>query len=189
MKTRQIVMSLLAAAALTACQQKPYPIFFLTEESTVDGNTSKMIIMHNGKPYTRMPALSHKHIASYKSFLAKDGSYGVEFTFKPEMRRRLYAISLEKAGMQILPVVNGLAFQPVRIDRPVTDGKLVIWGGLNGYDLKEIARDITPIDEELEKKRFLDKNPRPIPKLQKDKMKTQKDYTGRVLSELFSGES
>lgn len=180
--------AMLAVGAITACQQQNYPIFFLTEEPTSDGYTSKMIVMYKDRPYTRMPIFNAKHLAKYRSFLAGDGSYGVVFTLKKEMRSRLYAVSLEKAGMRILPIVNGLAFQPVLIDSPVTDGKLVIWGGLNGYDLKQIARDIEPEDEELEKKRFLDENPRPLPKLQKKGKSKNTDYTGRVMGEIFSAE-
>lgn len=180
---------LAAAGFLTACQQqKPYPIFFLTEEPSASGNSARMIVMYNGRPYTRLPILNQDHLESFSSFMnMQDGSYGVEFLLKSEMRNRLFAVSQEKQGMRILPVVNGLAFQPVLLDRPVTDGKLVIWGGLNGYDLKEIARTITPADPEKEKKRFLDKNPRPIPKLEKDVRGEQRDHTGRMVGELTSG--
>ena len=91
--------------------------------------------------------------------------------------------------MLILPVVNGLAFQPLRIDGPITDGKLVIWNGLNGYDLKQIARDIKPENPEMEKKRFKKKNPRPLPKLKRDDRNQKKDHTGRVIGEIFSSGS
>lgn len=187
MKMRQLVMSaMVAAAALTACQQqKAYPIFFLTEEADYTGFSAKMLVMYNGKPYTRQPILNHEHIQSYHSFMnMKDGSYGVVFTLKREMRNRLYTITQEKRGMQILPVVNGLAFQPVLIDKPVTDGKLVIWGGLNGYDLMRIARDIEPEDRELEEKRFLKENPRPLPTFNRESQK--KDHTGQTVGEIQS---
>ena len=62
----------------------------------------------------------------------------------------------------------------------------MIWNGLNGYDLKMIARTITPENPEMEKKRFLDENPRPLPKLDKDDKNSAKDHTGRVIGELFS---
>lgn len=172
---------------LSACQQKPYPIFFLSEARSTEGSTSKFLLMYNGRPYTRMPIVTHKNFKSYHSFMnMQDGSYGIVLTLKDELVNRLYSVSLEKEGMLILPVVNGLAFQPVRIDRPITDGKLVIWGGLNGYDLKEIARDIPPENEEMEKKRFMKKNPRPLPKIDPTKQKGKRDYTGRAIGEIFS---
>ncbi len=143
--------------------------------------------MYRGHPYDRLPIVNHKHIASYKSFMnPDDGSYGVVFTLKREMSQRLYSATINREGMLILPIVNGLAFDPVRIDRPIMDGKLVIWGGLNGYDLKRIADDIKPEDEEFEKKRFLKKNPRPIPKLDPKDKQQKRDYTGRVIGEIYS---
>ncbi len=172
---------------LSSCQQNPYPIFFLSEASTTEGTTAKFILMYKGRPYTRMPIVTHENIQSYHSFMSmQDGSYGVVFTLKPEMINRLYSATVNREGMLILPVVNGLAFQPVRIDRPITDGKLVIWNGLNGYDLKQIARDITPENEEMEKKRFIRKNPRPLPKLDPTKVNEKKDYTGRTIGEIFT---
>lgn len=192
MKMRQIAMGAMAAVTLlTACQQqKAYPIFFLTEEADAAGFSAKMLVMYNGKPYTRQPILNHEHLQSFHSFMnMKDGSYGVVFTLKREMRNRLYTITQEKRGMQILPVVNGLAFQPVLIDKPVTDGKLVIWGGLNGYDLMRIARDIEPENKEIEEKRFLKENPRPIPTLNKDTQNRKKDHTGQTVGEIFSAGS
>ena len=189
MMIRNAILSALAAAlTLTACQQqKPYPIHFLTEADGTTGNSAKFIVMYRGHPYTRMPIVNHELIASYHSFMnMKDGSYGVVFTLKPESRSRLYSATLNRQGLLILPIVNSLAFEPVRIDRPITDGKLVIWGGLNGYDLKEIARTIKPENPEMEKKRFQKKNPRPLPQLQKDNKNKVKDHTGRTVGEIFS---
>ena len=191
MKMRHAMLSaLVAMAALTACQQKAYPVYFLTEEDGTGGNSAKFVARYNGRTYTRMPIVNQEQLESYHSFMnMQDGSYGVVFTLKREMRNRLYTTTQEKQGKLILPVVNGLAFQPVRIDRPVTDGKLVIWGGLNGYDLKEIARNVKPENPEMEKKRFLDKNPRPLPKFAPDTKNEKKDHTGRTIGELFSSGS
>ena len=86
--------------------------------------------------------------------------------------------------MLMLPVVNGLAMEPMRIT-PVNDGVLVIWNGLNGYDLKQISRTVEPIDEELEKKRYKKENPRPIPKKPEDVKRQTRDFTGRTVGELF----
>lgn len=189
MNTLQRLFPILAltVSLLCSCQQEPYPIFFLSEAGSTEGTTAKFVLMYNGRPYTRMPIVTHKNIQSYHSFMSmQDGSYGIVFTLKPEMINRLYNATVNREGMLILPVVNGLAFQPVRIDRPITDGKLVIWNGLNGYDLKQIARDIKPENEEMEKKRFMKKNPRPLPKLDPTKKNEKKDYTGRTIGEIFS---
>lgn len=191
-RIKRIIGTLVSAVvvALCACQQKPYPIFFLSEADSSEGMSAKFILMYNGRPYTRMPIVTHKNIASYHSFMSmQDGSFGVVFTLKKELVNRLYMATVNRQGMLILPVVNGLAFQPLRIDGPITDGKLVIWSGLNGYDLKQIARDITPENPDMEKKRFSNKNPRPLPKMKKDTKNQKKDYTGRVIGEIFDSAS
>lgn len=186
---RHVMMSgLIGGVLLTSCQQQtPYPVFFLSEGSA-EGTTAKFIVNYNGHTYDKMPIINHTHLDSYHSFMDMSaGSYGVVFTLKPEMRSRLAAATTNKQGLLLLPVVNGLAFQPVRIDRPITDGKLVIWSGLNGYDLKQLARNIRPEDPEREKKRFIDKNPRPLPKLDNKVKKPQhKDHTGRTIGELYA---
>lgn len=171
-----------------SCQQKPYPIFFMQEETNgTRGSTAKFILTYNGKAYTRAPLVTHEQIESYHSFMnMQDGSYGVVFTLKRPWHGRLYGATVNRSGALILPVVNGLAFEPLRIDDPIRDGRLVIWNGLNGYDLKQIARTIRPENPEMEKKRFSDKNPRPLPKLTpKDRNRTR-DHTGRTIGELFS---
>lgn len=177
-----------AWCTLVSCQQAPYPIFFLSEaEGGTAGTSAKFILMYNGKTYVRTPLITHEQIESYHSFMSmQDGSYGVVFTLKKEWRNRLYGQTVNREGSLILPIVNGLAFQPLRVDGPIVDGKLVIWNGLNGYDLKQIARDIKPEVPEIEKKRFKDKNPRPRPKLKPGDRNAQKDHTGRAIGEIFS---
>ena len=184
---RFFLLSVVLLVVAAACQQKPYPVYFLSQADGVVGNSARFILMYNGKPYTRMPIVTHEKLESFHSFMSmQDGSYGVVFTLKKEWRNDLYSATINRQGTLILPVVNGLAFQPLRVDGPITDGKLVIWNGLNGYDLKQLARTIRPEQPELEKKRFKDKNPRPLPKLAPDNKNQKKDHTGRTIGEIFA---
>lgn len=178
---------LAAMLSSVACQQnkKAYPVYFLTQASgTQEG--ARFIIIYNGTPYTRMPILTLEHVEKFQSFLAEDGSYGVQLKLKKQWSNRLYQASVECSGMKLLPVVNGLAFEPQRFDGPVTDGVLVIWSGLNGYDLKQIGRTVTPVNPEIETKRYRDKNPRPLPQKPKDVKSQVKDPTGRTIGELYN---
>lgn len=188
--TKKILLSLLlAAGALVSCQQnKDYPVFFLTESGGNEAG-SGFNLYYNGRYYNRMPALALKHCAKFHSFLANpgvDGSYGVVLYMKEEYRNRLYTTTLEHQGHYLLPIVNGLAFEPTRIDRGITDGRLVIWGGLNGYDLMMLGKNLEPVDPEQEKKRYKKENPRPLPARPKQR-KGSKDRAGREFSELSSG--
>lgn len=178
---------LAASVCLVSCQQnkKAYPVYFLTQASgTQEG--ARFLVIYKGTPYTRMPILSLDHVDQFQSFLAADGSYGVQFKLKKQWSNRLYQASIECRGMNLLPVVNGLAFEPQRFDGPVADGVLVIWSGLNGYDLKQIGRTVNPVHPEIEEKRYRDKNPRPLPQKPKNVKSQVKDPTGRTIGELYN---
>lgn len=186
-----IALAVAAAALTCSCQnQKAYPVFFLVQDSNTVGDSAestsaKHIVRYNGVTYTRMPIMSLDHFEKFQSHLNQnDGSYGVTLYAKKEWRNRLYFNTVEKSGMLMLPVVNGLAMEPMRID-PISDGILVIWNGLNGYDLRMIARTVSPIDEELEKKRYKEENPRPLPQKPKNPAPQMKDFTGRTVGEIY----
>lgn len=184
-------LTAIAAAALCSCQsQKAYPVYFLVQDSNTvtsaaESTSSRMIVNFNGVTYTRMPIMSLDHFERFRSHLNPDGSYGVTLYAKNEWRNRLYYNTVEKSGMLMLPVVNGLAMEPMRIT-PVNDGVLVIWNGLNGYDLKMIANTVEPIDPELEEARFKDENPRPIPQRPQGVQNQTRDFTGRTVGEIFN---
>ena len=175
---------LLAAASsllFSACQQqqqnKPYPVFFLTETR---GNEegSNFMSTYKGRHYQRMPFLSLKHFGKFASFINPDGSYGVVLEAKKEYVNRVLNTTLEYRGMRMLPVVNGLAFEEQLI-APVSDGKLVIWNGLNGYDLYRISRTVTPCKPALEEARYKKKDPRPRPKVDPKKKKNREPQSAR----------
>ena len=180
----------IGAALLCSCQQKTYPVFFLAQEGHDDQDPSaytsaKHIVYYNGRAYTRSPVMTLNHFSKFKSELdPTDGSYGVTLYAKPEWKMHLYTQTLHKDGLIMLPVVNGLAMEPMRIS-PVSDGILKIWNGLNGYDLWRISRTVEPINPEIEEKRYLKENPRPIPKMPKD-VQQRKDFTGRTVGEIFN---
>ncbi len=173
---------------LGSCQQQNrYPVHFLTESSSSEAGAS-FNILYSGHYYNRMPIMSLKHFDKFKSFLADDGSYGVVLYTQKVYRNRLFTATQENIGKRLLPVVNGLAFEPTMIDQGIQDGTLIIWGGLNGFDLKQLSRHIEPVEQEIEEKRYLDDNPRPLPKLPKE-AKGTKDMNDRTIPEIFSYES
>lgn len=184
------VIAAAIAGLLCSCQQKTYPVFFLAQEGHDDQDVSSFssarhIVYFNGRAYSKGPVMTLNHFAKFKSELdPTDGSYGVTLYAKPEWRSHLYSQTLQKNGLIMLPVVNGLAMEPMRIS-PVSDGILKIWNGLNGYDLWRISRTVEPINPEIEEKRYLKKNPRPIPKMPEN-VQQRKDFTGRTVGEIFN---
>ncbi len=188
-KTRTFLMTLaaLAAGCFCSCQEDiHYPVLFLTEADNADAG-ARLTVFYNGKYYNRLPAMSQKHFGKFKSFLnPQDGSYGVRLFVKEEYQGKLYYTTLQNRGRLILPVVGGLAYPPMMIDRGIQDGELDILGGLNGYDLKMIGAQIEPKDPEIEKKRYVDENPRPLPKIDNSVQHNTKDRYGRTYAELPS---
>lgn len=173
-----------AAALLASCQQTQYKAYFLTESSTPEGGAA-FNVKYNGRMYNRMPIMSLKHFEKFKSFMADDGSYGMVLYTPKEYRTRLYSETQQNIGKRILPVIDGLAFPPMMIDRGITDGQIIIWGGLNGYDLRRISETLTPVDPEIEEKRYEDENPRPKPEFDRN-AEPSKDEHGRLFPELFA---
>ena len=185
MKSTVISLCALAATLLLAsCQQKQYKAYFLTESSNPEAGAA-FNVRYNGRMYNRMPIMSLKHFEKFKSFMADDGSYGMVLYTPKEYRTRLYTETQQNIGKHLLPVIDGLAFDPLEIDCGISDGQLIIWGGLNGYDLKRISETLTAVDPEIEEKRYLDEDPRPKPELPENAAPT-KDEHGRLIPELYS---
>lgn len=172
------------ALVLGSCQQKQYKAYFLTESSNPEAGAA-FNVRYNGRMYNRMPIMSLKHFEKFKSFMADDGSYGAVLYTPKEYRMRLYTETQQNIGKHILPVIDGLAFEPMEIDCGISDGQLIIWGGLNGYDLRRISETLEPVAPEMEEKRYLDDDPRPKPELPKEAA-PQKDEHGRIIPELYS---
>ncbi len=162
MKSLSLLMSAtaLGICALVSCESRPYPVGFHLEADGGEGG-SNFVVKHKGRFYDRSPFLTLVHFQKFASFLNPDGSYCVVFEAKPEMQMRLNAMTQANIGKHILPTVAGLSFEPLLIKKPNTDGKLVIWNGLNGYDLYMISKHVEPAQPEIEEKRYLKEDPRP----------------------------
>lgn len=176
-----LLISVTSLLFVSCQQEKPYQVIFLTE-SEGEGMGSKFIVNFKGKTYTSLPMLSVDNFKHFKSFLAEDGSYGVVFYVDPKYTSRLYTASASKISKFMLPVVSGMAFTPQLITEPLRD-QLVIWNGLNGYDLRRISEKISPVEPEIEEKRYLEIDPRPRPDFKEIKNQ-QRDFHGRTIPEL-----
>ncbi|MBR5889480.1 MAG: hypothetical protein IKY92_05495 [Akkermansia sp.] len=176
--------TLAGALLLGSCQQKQIKAYFLTESSNPEGGAA-FNVRYDGRMYNRMPIMSLKHFEKFRSFMAEDGSYGIVLYTPKEYINRLFTETQQNIGKHLLPVIGGLAYQPLEIDCGITDGQLIIWGGLNGYDLKRLSKVLKPATPEIEEKRYLDEDPRPLPELPESAAPV-KDEHGRIIPELFS---
>jgi hypothetical protein len=186
-KALSSICTVISALLLAACQQKQYKAYFLTESSNPEGGAA-FNVRHNGRMYNRMPIMSLDHFERFKSFMADDGSYGVVLYASKKYRLRLFSETQQNLGKLMLPVLDGVAFSPMLIDCGISDGQIIIWDGLNGYDLRRISETVEPADPELEEKRYKEENPRIKPDL-KNINGPQKDEHGRLIRELYSSSS
>lgn len=183
-KPLSTICVLAGALLLGSCQQKQFKAYFLTESSNPEAGAA-FNVRYDGRMYNRMPIMNLKHFEKFRSFMADDGSYGVVLYTPKEYTTRLFTETQQNIGKYLLPVIGGLAYPPLEIDCGITDGQLIIWSGLNGYDLKRLSKELKAVTPEIEEKRYLDKDPRPIPELPESAAPV-KDEHGRIIPELFS---
>ena len=87
--------------------------------------------------FRKIPEASTKDIVAFSPFPADDKrTYGLVFKLNAQAARRLKATTSLNRGQLLLAVVNGQALGVVNIDKPVTDGLLVIWSGIQLKDIR-----------------------------------------------------
>lgn len=188
MKRLSLLMSAtaLGVCALVSCENRPYPVGFHLEADGGEGG-SNFVFKDGQRFYDRTPFLSLVHFQKFASFLNPDGSYCVVLEAKPEMQMRLNTMTQANIGKRMIPTVSGMRFEPLVIKEPNTDGKLVIWNGLNGYDLYMISKHVEPAQPEIEEKRYLKEDPRPPrPKPQAPPAKPSSPLTRPNINDLES---
>lgn len=123
---------------------------------TVSTDNPKMIFPHvsNGRTryFLRMPEISTKDVAAFSPFPSDLGDYGLVFKLKPNSAQRLAAVTNANQGQWMAAQVNGRPVDGVLIDKPVTDGVLVVWSGLTMADVEIFDKAFPRIGSEGKKK-------------------------------------
>ncbi len=89
------------------------------------------------KFFRKIPEVSTKDIVAFSPFPADDNrTYGIVFKLNSAASRRLQSVTNMNRGKLLLALVNGQALGVVRIDKPVKDGMLVIWSGIQQQEIK-----------------------------------------------------
>ena len=87
--------------------------------------------------FRKVPEVSTKDIVAFAPFPADDKvTYGVVFQLSKRSAQRINATTNLNRGKLLMATVNGQAIGVVRINAPVTDGKLVIWSGIKADEIK-----------------------------------------------------
>ncbi len=87
--------------------------------------------------FRKAPEVNSKNIQACSPFPADDNrTYGMVFKLNAQGTRRLTEVTTMHQGKLLLSLVNGQPLGVVRIDKPISDGILVIWTGITQQEIK-----------------------------------------------------
>ncbi|MES2995346.1 MAG: hypothetical protein V4733_00885 [Verrucomicrobiota bacterium] len=142
-----VLLSLICLPLRADASGKKEVKFSITFHSQTDGmDNPKMIFPQtvNGRNlfFRRVPEIGSKDIQSFAPFPADDGQYGLVLQLKPTAANRIFAVTTANQGQWLLALVNGRVADAVIVDKPINDGRLVIWKRVT-------LEDIALLDKEL----------------------------------------
>jgi hypothetical protein len=117
----------------------PASITFHIEGSSQEGPkfVRKVKTVAGERYFRKVPEVSTPDIVAFSPFPADDKeTYGIVFQLSKRASTRLNAATNMNNGKLLIAIVNGQAVSVVKIDAPVTDGKLVIWSGIKDHEIK-----------------------------------------------------
>lgn len=154
-----ILVSLLCPLAWAGGKKDVAPVISFHFESDATDNP-KMIFQQaaGGKMrfFGRTPDVNSKDIAAFAPFPSDDGGYGVLFVLKEHAGKRLAALTNANQGRFILSILNGRVVDGVQIDKPVEDGKLVVWKGVTLADIALLDESLPRVGQDPKKKKKKD---------------------------------
>jgi len=103
---------------------------------------------HRQYYFRKIPEFTDRDIQWFYPFTATDGvSYGAAFKFKDNASSRLKDLTLVNHGRLFAVRCSDAMLQAVRIDRPIDDGIVVIWQGLQQRHLQEFRKKFPHVDD------------------------------------------
>jgi len=97
--------------------------------------------------FRKSPMTFTKEIVAFLPFYAEDGTAGATFQFRTETARRIAALTNQNRQKWVVAMLNGRPVDAVFIEKPVTDGKLVIWQGMKQAEVVSFDYIIPHIGE------------------------------------------
>ena len=150
-----IVLFLLATAMWCHWMGKQYKLYLVTFH--IEGESTdnpKMITPvklgqeHRQYFFSKIPTFTDNDIAWFYPFSAADGvSFGVAFRMKEHATIELKAITLTNQGKLLGLRCSDAPLQAVLIDKPIDDGVVVIWSGLQQRHLQEFRKRFPHVDD------------------------------------------
>lgn len=103
--------------------------------------------------FSRTPDVASKDIMSFAPFPSDAGDYGIMVVLKEHAARRVSALTNASQGRFLISRLNGRVVDGVLIEKPVEDGKLVIWKGATLQDIALLDESFPRIGQEGKKKK------------------------------------
>lgn len=156
MRLRLLLAALLLAATPSGdgagTQSKLSMISFHVEGDQTDNpkmiTPVKLGAEHRQYFFSNIPSFTDKDIAWFYPFTAADGvSFGAAFRLKEHAAVELKAISLTNQGKLLGLRCADVPMQAVLIDRPIEDGIIVIWSGLQQRHLQDFRKRFPHVDD------------------------------------------
>lgn len=98
--------------------------------------------------FKKIPDFTDKDIAWFFPFLSQDGvSYGAAFRLKEPAAAQLKAFTLSNQGKLVGLRCSDAPLQAVIVDRPIDDGVIVVWSGLQQRHLQEFQKKFPHVDD------------------------------------------
>lgn len=135
-----IILPLLCPAAMANGKKTPpAAVSFHVEGNAQEGPkfVRKVQTVAGERYFRKVPEVGTDDIVAFSPFPADDNkTYGIVFQLSKRAAQRLHASTNLNQGKLLLALVNGQAVGVVKIDKPVTDGLLVIWSGIQQHEIK-----------------------------------------------------
>lgn len=163
--------SVLALSLMCLGAGKQYKLYVVTFHLEGDENDNPKMVTpvklgqeHRQYYFSKIPAFTDKDIKWFYPFTAADGvSFGAAFRLKDHAAVELKGITLTHQGKLLGLRCSDAPLQAVLIDRPVEDGVVVIWSGLQQRHLQEFRKRFPHVDEVMPKEQQLPQLPQFAP--------------------------
>ena len=98
--------------------------------------------------FSKVPTFSDRDVKWFYPFTAADGvSYGAAFRLHDHSATELKAVTLTNQGKLLGLRCSDAPLQAVLIDRPIEDGFIVVWSGLQQRHLEEFRKKFPHVDD------------------------------------------
>ncbi len=123
--------------------------------------------------FRKIPEFSQRSISGFEPFEADNSDgYGVVLQLDTKGRNALDLASRQSHGLAMLTIVNGLPIDMVELDKPISDGRFIIWRGLSKKTVDEMDKFYPRIKYMKSSSRWMEDM---LPSTAKEKMNSRRD--------------